>query len=76
MKKILVLNSGGTFNKVYNPLTGNLDVVKNNNAIEAIIKTAFKGLKILKTDKFDLKSFINSVDVETSNQITTILMED
>ena len=27
-------------------------------------------------DDFDLKSFINSVDLETSNQITTILMED
>ena len=27
-------------------------------------------------DDFDLKSFINSVGLETSNQITTILMED
>lgn len=33
---ILILNTGGTFNKVYNPLTGNLDVPNNNVAIESI----------------------------------------
>lgn len=34
-----IINSGGTFNKIYNPLTGNLDVPSNNIAIEKIIST-------------------------------------
>ncbi len=37
MKKILILNTGGTFNKVYNELLGHLEVSKNNDAIEKII---------------------------------------
>jgi len=33
MKKILVINTGGTFNKVYNPLTGHLDIDKEGKAL-------------------------------------------
>ena len=36
---MLVLNTGGTFNKVYNKKTGKLDVPFNNNAIEMITKS-------------------------------------
>ena len=35
--KITVLNTGGTFNKRYNPLTGNLDVPSDNLALDKII---------------------------------------
>jgi len=38
MKKIFILNTGGTFNKIYNPLNGKLEVAKNNDAIENILK--------------------------------------
>ena len=34
-----IINSGGTFNKIYNPLTGTLDVPSNSNAIEKILST-------------------------------------
>ncbi|DAB30501.1 MAG TPA: asparaginase [Sulfurimonas sp. UBA12504] len=34
---MLILNSGGTFNKRYNPLSGELDVPYDNLAIEAIL---------------------------------------
>lgn len=34
-----IINTGGTFNKVYNPLTGNLDVPSNNVALEKIVAT-------------------------------------
>jgi len=36
---MLILNSGGTFNKIYNKKSGNLDVAFNNNAIERILQT-------------------------------------
>jgi len=35
------INTGGTFNKRYNPLTGNLDVPNDYDAIEDILKKSF-----------------------------------
>jgi len=34
-----IINTGGTFNKIYNPITGELDVPSNNLAIEKILST-------------------------------------
>ena len=39
-KKILILNTGGTFNKLYNPINGELFVSKDNNAVESILKNS------------------------------------
>ena len=36
---MLILNSGGTFNKRYNPLNGELEVPFDNTAIESILKS-------------------------------------
>jgi len=36
---LLIINTGGTFNKVYNHIDGELVVPKNSNAIENIIKS-------------------------------------
>ena len=47
MKKILIINTGGTFNKIYNPLTGNLDIDKEGNAIKAIAKAWLANLKMI-----------------------------
>jgi len=38
-KMMLILNSGGTFNKRYNPLSGELDVPYDNLAIETILRS-------------------------------------
>ncbi|CAA6803435.1 MAG: asparaginase [uncultured Sulfurovum sp.] len=46
MKKILIINTGGTFNKIYNPLTGNLDIEPTGNAIKSIAKAWLTKLKI------------------------------
>ena len=46
MKKILIINTGGTFNKVYNPLTGNLDIEPTGKAIKSIAKHWLSELKI------------------------------
>ncbi|MFZ2968538.1 MAG: asparaginase domain-containing protein [Sulfuricurvum sp.] len=35
---MLILNTGGTFNKRYNPLTGELFVPSDNHAIETIVR--------------------------------------
>jgi len=48
-KKILILNTGGTFSKVYNEITGNLDIDTNNYAIKKIIKKSKISNAILDT---------------------------
>ena len=64
MKKILIINTGGTFNKVYNPLTGNLDIEPKANALKAIAKhwlRDFNIINIIGKDSLD----INNIDRET-----------
>jgi L-asparaginase len=39
---MLILNSGGTFNKRYNRINGELEVPFDNNAIESILKSVNK----------------------------------
>ena len=59
MKKILIINTGGTFNKTYNPLTGNLDIDKKGNALKEIAKywlNDFKIINILGKDSLDMKT--------------------
>ena len=36
---MLILNSGGTFNKRYNPINGELEVPYDNEAVESILKS-------------------------------------
>ena len=57
MKNILVINTGGTFNKVYNPLTGNLDIDKNGKAVKELKKiwlNSFKIKNIIGKDSLDM----------------------
>ena len=37
MKRILIVNTGGTFNKKYNPIKGELEVLKDSSVIENIL---------------------------------------
>ncbi len=39
MEKILIINTGGTFNKIYNPISGNLEIDKSGRAIESIAES-------------------------------------
>jgi len=57
MKKILIINTGGTFNKVYNPLTGNLEIDKEGKALQAIEKlwiNSFKIINIIGKDSLEM----------------------
>lgn len=69
--KVLILNTGGTFNKVYEQISGRLIVPKNNKAVESILEKAkikdvtLKGiiykdsLDITKMDREILRKYIN-----------------
>jgi L-asparaginase len=47
MQKILIISTGGTFNKVYNPLSGELQIDKSSKAIEHIASKWLCDLEIL-----------------------------
>ncbi len=57
MRSILIINSGGTFNKVYNRVTGELEIDKSGDAIEQIAKgwlTEFKVINVVGKDSLDM----------------------
>lgn len=57
MKKILIINTGGTFNKVYNPITGELDIDKEGIALKEISKlwlNRFEIINIIGKDSLDM----------------------
>ena len=60
MKKILIINTGGTFNKIYNPLTGNLDIDSEGSAINSIADAWLRKLKI--------KNIIGKDSLEMTNE--------
>jgi len=58
MENILILNTGGTFNKRYNPLKGELEVPCDNVALEAILQychnTAYTLRAIVHKDSLEM----------------------
>lgn len=68
---MLILNSGGTFNKKYNPLNGELEVPYNNSALERILQSV--------ESKYDLAGVIykDSLDMNTDDRkmLARIIME-
>lgn len=57
MEKILIINTGGTFNKVYNPKSGMLEIDKNSHALEDIARKwlcKFEILNIIDKDSLDM----------------------
>jgi len=47
MNKILIISTGGTFNKVYNPKTGKLDIDKSSHALKTIASKWLCNFEIL-----------------------------
>ena len=41
MENIRIVNTGGTFNKIYNPISGNLEINQNNEIITNLLNKAF-----------------------------------
>jgi L-asparaginase len=57
MKKILIINTGGTFNKVYNPINGLLEIDNEGVALRKISEdwlTKFEILDIISKDSLEM----------------------
>jgi len=68
MKKILIINTGGTFNKIYNPLTGNLEIEPKGEALKSMAKawlTSFKINNIIGKDSLDMNNEDREVILQT-----------
>jgi len=67
--KITVINTGGTFNKIYNCINGKLEVPKDNLALEEIIKYSynidFDVKNIISKDSLDITDLDRKELVET-----------
>jgi len=73
MKKILIINTGGTFNKLYNPLTGNLDIEPTGEAIKSIAKawlTELKVVNIIGKDSLDMTDKDRELIVSTIQKVS------
>ena len=67
--KITVINTGGTFNKRYNPLSGELDVSKDSLALDEIISYCynidFEVLNIISKDSLEMNDDDRELIVRT-----------
>ena len=67
--KITVINTGGTFNKRYNPLSGELDVSKDSLALDEIISYCynidFDVLNVISKDSLDMSDADREFIVKT-----------
>jgi len=80
MKKILVINTGGTFNKIYNPLTGNLEIDKEGKALKEIEKhwlIDFRLINIIGKDSLEMtdkdrEEIANTILVQSEKRIIIV----
>jgi len=47
VQKVLIINTGGTFNKRYNPITGNLDIEPKGEALKFIAQAWLNHLEVI-----------------------------
>jgi L-asparaginase len=77
---MLILNSGGTFNKRYNTLNGELEVPYDNFALDEIVKSCDKSFLIagliykdsLEMDAHDRKKFADIISHSDENKFIII----
>ena len=67
--KITVLNTGGTFNKRYNPITGQLEVPSDNIALDKIIKSCFNV-------EFDIKNIVSKDSLDFTQEDRKTILEN
>lgn len=71
MKNIKIVNTGGTFNKVYDEINGELVVPSNNDSIEDIIKNSFKHA----VNNISIDGLIYKDSLEMNDSDRTLLAE-
>jgi L-asparaginase len=67
--KITVLNTGGTFNKRYNPIKGQLEVPSDNIALDKIVKSCHNV-------EFDIKNIISKDSLEFTQEDRVTILEN
>ncbi len=80
MKNILIINSGGTFNKIYNRVSGNLEIDKNSLALKEIEQkwlTKLNFINIINKDSLDFlqedrELLARSIKYSPKNKIVVI----
>lgn len=66
--KITVLNTGGTFNKRYNPIKGQLEVPTDNIALDKIVKSCHNV-------EFDIKNIVSKDSLEFTQEDRETILE-
>ena len=67
--KITVLNTGGTFNKRYNPILGQLEVPTDNIALDKIVKSCFN-------IEFEIKNIVSKDSLDFTQEDREIILEN
>jgi len=67
--KITVLNTGGTFNKRYNPIKGLLEVPSDNIALDKIVKSCFNV-------DFKIKNIVSKDSLDFTNDDREIILNN
>jgi L-asparaginase len=71
MEKILLLNTGGTFNKTYNPCSGELEITTQDKALQTIAQkwlTQFEVIQVLEKDSLDMNEYDREKLLKTIQQ--------
>jgi L-asparaginase len=67
--KLIIINVGGTFNKIYEPLSGKLNIPKSNETIKEIIKKVSKKDETIKVDGILFK---DSLEMDDSDRMALV----
>lgn len=67
--RITVLNTGGTFNKRYNPILGQLEVPRDNIALDKIVKSCFN-------IEFDIKNIVSKDSLDFTQEDRETILEN
>lgn len=67
--KITVLNTGGTFNKRYNPISGKLEVPSDNIALDKIVKSCFN-------IEFEIKNIVSKDSLDFTQEDRELILQN
>ena len=67
--KITVLNTGGTFNKRYNPISGQLEVPSDNIALNKIVKSCFN-------IEFEIKNIVSKDSLDFTQEDRELILQN
>lgn len=66
--KITIINTGGTFNKVYNPLKGQLEVPSDNVALDKLLSSCFN-------INYEIKNIVSKDSLEINDEDRQVIVD-